>query len=81
MMTMKVVYKHVHEGIYFSHNGHAAYLKGEKPFFMWPKDAQIEATCQHHIGHWRGQTHTRELVMFYREKDKGPEISLKPLFP
>jgi hypothetical protein len=67
---MRLIYKHQHEGVWFSRNGQRAYLRGEKPAQLWrvPVD-QLEATAKHHItrtyanGVPSGQ---RELVMFYR---------------
>lgn len=76
---MKQLYKHEHEGLRFSHNGHAAYLRGEKPRWMW-KDEEVEETVAHHIewGTDRERNVRRALVMFYRKKEPHTEIKLTP---
>lgn len=62
---MRLLYKHCHEGIWFSQNGHAAYMRGEKPNFMWPEVFDFEATTEHHIARdYDKGKYTRELVMF-----------------
>ena len=66
----------IFEGIGFSHNGKRAYLRGEKPMFMWPPEMQsmlhLEATDCHHIERRVGSTWKRSLVMFFREIKIGP---------
>lgn len=66
---MKLLYSDVHEGVYFSKNGQAAYLRGEKPRFMWPESAKVVETVAHHIARpIAGRGYSRELVMFYRSQ-------------
>jgi len=71
---VRLIYKHKHEDVWFSHNGDRAYLRGEKPIFMWPEGVQLEPTALHHISR-NVVSHdphgfTRSLVMFYREVEK-----------
>ena len=64
---MKLLYIHQHEGFWFSKNGHKAYLRGERPGFMFEPGDRLEPTINHHIARLRGGSdYTRELVMFYR---------------
>jgi len=69
---MRNLYKHFHEGVWFSENGHKAWMRGERPKCMDFGPDQIwehyEPTCAHHIARPICSTFTRELVMFYREK-------------
>lgn len=66
---MKPLYKHEHDGVWFSRNGHRAYLLGEKPKQMWPPDAILEPTVAHHVEiRSGGFSVRRKLVMFYRLK-------------
>lgn len=43
--------KHKHEGVWFSKNGHRAYMRGEKPWWLWPLQdrSRLVKTCPHHI--------------------------------
>ena len=66
---MRLKLKHEHDGVYFSHNGHAAYLNGEKPAFMWPSGCDIVPTVRHHIQRKRPFGYSYELVMFYEMKN------------
>lgn len=74
---MRLLYKHEHHGVWFSENGHKAYLRGEKPRFMWPENVELIPTCEHHIARQHPgaarmapeKAYTRELVMFYRRSD------------
>ena len=59
--------RYVHEGIGFSKNGHEAYLRRERPEFMFPAGTLMEPTICHHIEIKVGRTYKRPLVMFYRE--------------
>jgi len=70
---MKPLYKNYHEGYWFSKNGHKAYMRGEKPLFLWTADKDdLEETVAHHIeehpvdGPRSVRMVTRSLVMFYR---------------
>lgn len=64
---MKPLYKHEHEGLWFSRNGHRAYMLGEKPKSLWPTGTPIEPTVAHHIEIRDGRFQCRrKLVMFYR---------------
>lgn len=68
---MRLIYKHEHEGIWFSNNGHTAYMRGERPARLLPEGHGWEPTIQHHIARKRtfprgDVQYTRELVMFYR---------------
>ena len=66
---MRLLYEHCHEGVWFSRNGNRAYLKGERPRFMFPDDANVEPTVKHHIARKISdrQGYSREYVMFYRD--------------
>jgi hypothetical protein len=64
---MRLIYKHQHEGIWYSHNGHEAYLKGERPLILWDKKEHIVFTHQHHIARKLTTGYTREFVMFYKK--------------
>jgi len=82
---MSVLYIHEHEGVWFSKNGHRAYLAGEKPRFMWPAEAKLERTADHHIqrevhntGGKRGKI---RLVTFYRLADRPIPHKTAPLTP
>ena len=64
---MKPLYKHEHEGLWFSRNGHRAYMLGEKPKSLWLDGTPIEPTVAHHIEIRDGRFQCRrKLVMFYR---------------
>jgi hypothetical protein len=64
---MRLIYRHEHQGIWFSHNGHRAYEKGERPLCLLVHEwCDWEETAKHHIARRRGTEYTRELVMFYR---------------
>ena len=63
---MRLKLKHEHDGIFFSHNGHAAFLNGEKPIFMWPAGSDVIPTCSHHIQRKYAYGYTYGLVMFYK---------------
>ncbi len=72
---MRLIYKHKHEGLFFSHRGHKAYLRGEKPKELWPADAKLKETEVHHIGRSTGSWYggyTRELIMFYKMDNVFP---------
>ena len=58
--------KYIHENIGFSKNGNDAFLRGEKPEFMFPDGTLIIETIPHHIELKVGRTFRRPLVMFYR---------------
>ena len=77
--SMRLIYKHQHEGIWFSHRGHAAYERGEKPEFMWPEGSEIEQTEIHHIA--KAPQYKRKLVMFFREKRKNNVIHMHAGWP
>jgi hypothetical protein len=65
---MKPLYHHEHEGLFFSKNGHLAYLRGEKPAHLLPYVATLEPTTYHHIEIPHGpRCRLRRLVMFYRK--------------
>lgn len=67
MCGMRLLYKHEHEGVWFSANGHRAYMRGEKPGFMWGTGKKLVPTVVHHIAREYGNgKFTRELKMFYR---------------
>jgi hypothetical protein len=68
---MRLIFKHEHEGVFFSHNGHRAFLRGEKPGFMFQKENKLVPVCVHHIARPYGENkYTRELVMFYRKDSR-----------
>lgn len=62
-----LLWRYFHEGIWFSKNGHKAYIRGEKPLLLWDDDTILEPTIKHHIAHQR-PCYTMEFVMFYRKK-------------
>jgi len=65
---MRLIYKFRAEGVWFSKRGGKAYLRGEKPKFLWSNDVDLEETGKHHIATRRGHNqYSRPLVMFYRE--------------
>lgn len=65
---MKQLYKdRTVEGVGFSRNGYAAYLRGEKPERLFAPGSCIIETAQHHIEVKVGTTFKRSLVMFYKE--------------
>jgi hypothetical protein len=77
-INKRLIYKHQHEGVWFSHAGHTAYERGERPRFMWPEGTKLVATIAHHIarqlpGSYYGG-YTRESVMFFRDRP----VSLVP---
>lgn len=64
---MRLIYRHKHQGVWFSHNGHRAYENGERPDCCLPTEwHDWELTARHHIARKRGNDYTRELVQFYR---------------
>ena len=66
---MRLVYKYQHEGVWFSKNGHRAYLRGERPGFMWGTGKRLEPVCVHHIAQECSPgKFTRQLKMFYTLK-------------
>ena len=79
---MRLIYAHKHEGIWFSRNGHRAYMRGEKPLILWPEDAHHELvpTVAHHISRKTGSGdygYTRKLVMFFADEsvvEDAPEL-------
>lgn len=65
---MRLLFTHIHEGVWFSKGGHSAYLRGEKPARLWPIRTITKATVPHHIAVKRSNgDYSRELVMFYKE--------------
>lgn len=66
----KKLYKHRHEGIGFSKNGHAAYLRGEKPGCLWPEseNQNLVQTEAHHIEIGEPPWLVRPCVMFWRKR-------------
>lgn len=66
---MKRLYlSRVHEGVGFSENGHKAWMRGERPKWMWPAGTCLEPTCEHHVEVYCSHFHcNRKLVMFYRK--------------
>jgi hypothetical protein len=70
---MRLIYKDEHEGVWFSKNGHLAYMRGEKPGFLYHGEKNLQPVCVHHIARpWpNGRGYSRELVMFYRVEDKS----------
>jgi hypothetical protein len=69
---MRLIYKDKHEGKWFSHNGHLAYLAGERPDCLLPPGHGWEPTTMHHIARLKGKDdYSRELVMFYRNPNEA----------
>lgn len=73
---MKPLYKFEADGVWFSKNGRKAFLRGEKPKFMWPEGTDIIPTGPHHIETFRKVGNqrafcARKLVMFYRDASKS----------
>lgn len=65
---MKQLYKdRTIDGIGFSKNGYAAFLRGEKPERMFKPGSRIVETAPHHIEVKVGTSFKRSLVMFYKE--------------
>ena len=63
----QVLKKYINNGIGFSKNGHDAFLRGEKPEFMFPEGTVVQSTEKHHIEIKVSNTYRRPLVMFYKE--------------
>ena len=64
---MRLIYKHEHEGVWFSKNWHKAYIRGERPACLLGEGKTVEATVPHHIARQRARgDYSREYVVFYR---------------
>lgn len=75
---MKLLCKHLHDGIWYSNNGHLAWLQGERPKFLVPADlVGWRPTIPHHVQRLRRtivkNNYSHELVMFY-----APICAAKP---
>lgn len=48
-LNVRLLYKHKHDGIWFSKNGHAAYERGERPEMLIESKDDWVFVCNHHI--------------------------------
>lgn len=70
---MKLRLKHQHEGVWFSDNGHRAYLRGERPACLLEPGGERawQPTLPHHIQRLRRtvrkDNYSWELVLFYAQ--------------